>query len=67
MASRVTILNAVVAVLWVLFGAIPATAADDSNAAFDTPRIVTIQGYGDDAMEPFLSRDGKLLFFNNLN
>jgi hypothetical protein len=65
--SRLTILNPVVVVLWVRFGAMQAIAADDSNAIFDTPRIVTIQGYRDDAMEPFLSRDGVLLFFNNLN
>jgi hypothetical protein len=65
--SRLTILNPVVVVLWVRFGAIQATAADDSSAAFNTPRIVTVQGYREDAMEPFLSRDGTLLFFNNLN
>ena len=65
--SRLTILNAVVAVMLVRFGAIQAAAADDSAAAFNTPRVVTVQGYRDDAMEPFLSRDGRLLFFNNLN
>ena len=26
-----------------------------------------IDGYNGDAMEPFLTRDGKFLFFNNLN
>ncbi|TWU62607.1 hypothetical protein V7x_43420 [Crateriforma conspicua] len=35
--------------------------------AFKTPRKVTIRGYKEDAMEPFLSRDGQILFFNNLN
>ncbi len=34
---------------------------------FATPRRVTIQGYSGDAMEPFLSRDGRYLLFNNLN
>ena len=29
--------------------------------------MVDIRGYQDDAMEPFLSRDGTILFFNNLN
>jgi hypothetical protein len=36
-------------------------------AAFGAPREVAIQGYRGDAMEPFLSRDGRLLFFNNRN
>lgn len=34
---------------------------------FDDPKSVTIQGYDGHAMEPFVSRDGKFLFFNNLN
>ena len=38
-----------------------------TSNAFQNPQRVTIQGYNDDAMEPFLSRDGKYLFFNNLN
>ncbi|MFQ5900963.1 MAG: TolB family protein [Thermodesulfobacteriota bacterium] len=33
--------------------------------AFSNPEIVTINGYNGDAMEPFISRDGKYLFFNN--
>jgi Tol biopolymer transport system component len=34
---------------------------------FANPQRVTIQGYSDHAMEPFISRDGKYLFFNNSN
>jgi Tol biopolymer transport system component len=36
---------------------------------FRKPQQVTIQGYDNkkDAMEPFLSRDGRYLFFNNRN
>ena len=34
---------------------------------FANPQQVTILGYSDHAMEPFISRDGKYLFFNNLN
>jgi Tol biopolymer transport system component len=34
---------------------------------FQNPQRVTIEGYDGDAMEPFVSRDGKYLFFNNLN
>jgi hypothetical protein len=44
-----------------------ATATDKDAVNFDTPQVVTITGYQDDAMEPFLSRDGAILFFNNLN
>lgn len=34
---------------------------------FDDPLPVTVMGYEDNVMEPFLSRDGSVLFFNNLN
>jgi len=34
---------------------------------FYTPQKVTITGYTGDIMEPFISRDGHYLFFNNLN
>src|SRR5882724_5144121 len=34
---------------------------------FSYPVKVSIAGYSDDIMEPFTSRDGKYLFFNNLN
>jgi hypothetical protein len=34
---------------------------------FDSPQRVTVQGYDGQIMEPFLSRDGNTLFFNNLN
>ena len=33
--------------------------------AFGSPQRVTITGYDGDAMEPFLSRDGEILFFNS--
>lgn len=35
--------------------------------AFGNAERVTLSGYSGDAMEPFLSRDGKYLFFNSLN
>ncbi|MES2176361.1 MAG: hypothetical protein V4550_00740 [Gemmatimonadota bacterium] len=43
--------------------------ASDPNTtlSFGAPERVRIVGYDDDAMEPFLSRDGKYLLFNNLN
>jgi WD40-like Beta Propeller Repeat len=35
--------------------------------AFRDPAPVSIQGYAGDAMEPFVSRDGRYLFFNDRN
>ena len=37
-----------------------------SNSNFGNERKVVIMGYSDDAMEPFISKDGTFLFFNNL-
>jgi hypothetical protein len=39
----------------------------DSKAQFSNPQRVTVRDYDGDAMEPFLTRDGRILFFNNLN
>lgn len=36
-------------------------------ACFGAPQPVRIQGWTADAMEPFVSRDGQLLFFNSSN
>lgn len=56
----------------VLFLAIAACNGGDAPpappgdyAAFRNPERVTIQSYTGDAMEPFVSRDGAYLFFNN--
>lgn len=46
--------------------AAPAVAAPPL-AAFHVPEPVRIVGYDGDAMEPFLSRDGRILFFNDRN
>ncbi len=37
------------------------------NIDFSAPTKVTITGYTDHAMEPFITRDGNYLFFNSLN
>ncbi|UCG79177.1 MAG: PD40 domain-containing protein [Nitrospirota bacterium] len=37
------------------------------DTSWSAPELVTITGYTGHAMEPFLSRDGNTLFFNNLN
>jgi hypothetical protein len=56
-----------------LFGACLATGCHKPNEAqpqgakFGKPSRVTINGYTGNSMEPFLSRDGSVLFFNNLN
>ncbi len=39
---------------------------DDEAPGFTNERMVTIVGYGNDAMEPFISKDDRYLFFNNL-
>ncbi len=39
----------------------------DTTIQFGSPQRVTVQGYDGQIMEPFLSRDGTTLFFNNLN
>ena len=44
-------------------GAVPIPAPP----SFGNPVPVTIEGYRGDAMEPFVSTDGKYLFFNNRN
>ncbi len=36
-------------------------------APFSNPQLVTINGYTQDAEEPFISRDGNILFFDNSN
>jgi len=45
------------------YGAGPVAAPSN----FGTPVPVTNEGYHGDAMEPFVSTDGKYLFFNNRN
>lgn len=34
---------------------------------FANPELVTLDGWDEDVMEPFLSRDGAVMFFNNSN
>jgi hypothetical protein len=41
--------------------------AKSTFGVFANPQPVTIQGYSQDAMEPFISPDGNYLFFNNSN
>jgi hypothetical protein len=46
---------------------IPVKENDSKLFQFYAPQKVTITGYTGDIMEPFISRDGHYLFFNNLN
>jgi Tol biopolymer transport system component len=41
--------------------------AKPTYGVFTNPQPVTIEGYSQDAMEPFVSPDGNYLFFNNSN
>jgi hypothetical protein len=45
----------------------PTNINEPDHIAFAPPQAVSIQGYDGHIMEPFLSRDGSILFFNNLN
>jgi Tol biopolymer transport system component len=44
-----------------------AGAPPEASSLYAHPQRVTIHGYTGHAMEPFVSRDGRYLFFNNLN
>jgi len=50
---------------WLLVAPSPALAAGD--AVFSDPRPVRVLGYDGDVMEPFVSRDGRYLLFNDSN
>ena len=45
----------------------PNGAPPSAAIGIDTSEGVEVRGYAGDIMEPFLSRDGKTLFFNNRN
>ncbi len=55
-----------VACLFIWVGALASARAQDPFAG-QAPQRVTIRDYVGDAMEPFLSRDGRYLFFNTSN
>ena len=50
-----------------LMACLAAPAGAQASAEFSDPKPVRILGYDGEAMEPFLSRDGRYLFFNNRN
>lgn len=67
MKNALVALSALVACTLALACAQPTPVDSPSWAAFGDPQSVTIAGYDGEAMEPFLSRDGRVLFFNNRN
>ena len=50
-----------------LASSLSALPPSEPHGDFSHPQLVTILGYAGDAMEPFLTRDGRYLFFNNSN
>jgi hypothetical protein len=47
--------------------ALEASKPRPTPVPFSNPEVVTINGYSQDAEEPFISRDGSILFFDNSN
>ena len=43
------------------------TVGSENQVEFSQPVKVTVSGYSGNLMEPFISRDGSILLFNNLN
>ena len=66
MVSRIRALAVFAATLVASCSAAGNSDAIDSRL-YANPQRVAILGYDGDAMEPFLSRDGRFLLFNNLN
>lgn len=67
-------LAAIAALLSVIPACAPRQADDRATSspvaeyrAFGAPQRVTIRGYEGDAMEPFITKDGQYLLFNNRN
>ena len=63
------LLRAGVVALSVYCGGCATDAGTDAPVSYlyADPQPVMIEGYGGDVMEPFLTRDGRTLFFNNSN
>ena len=55
------------ALLLCLFATWVSSSPQAKPAPSNLPEPVTLQGYDGDAMEPFITRDGEYLFFNNRN
>ena len=45
----------------------PPSDPTSADTSFEAPRAVVLRGYGGDAMEPFVTRDGRWLLFNTRN
>lgn len=60
-------LQFIIPIALVFSGSCKSKTQIDPVPAFTSPQKVTITGYSGNTMEPFLTRDGTILFFNNLN
>ena len=65
--SAVRVLAALIAAAALVSCTAPPGNETGSTREFDHPQRVTLIGYDGDAMEPFITRDGRYLLFNNLN
>jgi hypothetical protein len=68
-AARLIIITIVVSLILTACQSAGTVASQKEReyTAFGNPERITIRGYSDHAMEPFLTRDGRYLFFNNSN
>jgi hypothetical protein len=65
--GRPGLVSARLALVLLVAACAPQKAPEPGYRGFGAPQRVTIRGYADHAMEPFISRDGRHLFFNNSN
>lgn len=66
-AGLLVVVVMTMATTYPLFSSAARCPEDALYEDFAGAQRVSITGYDDDAMEPFVSRDGAVLFFNNLN
>jgi hypothetical protein len=65
--NAVSCLLSTAATALALFLATALAADGEATRLFRHPERVALVGYEGDAMEPFMSRDGRFLLFNNQN
>ena len=65
--GRAGLTSARLALVLLVAACAPQKPAEPAYGGFGTPQRVAIRGYSGHAMEPFIARDGRYLFFNNSN
>src|SRR5262245_14073518 len=67
----ISLMKITLTIILVLTGCLTAVTgalqAKRERTAFSHPERITIRNYSGHAMEPFMTRDGRYLFFNNSN